>query len=151
VRRNVRIAVALSVLLLCSGRAAAQAPPRIRTTVDPGVLLVASAPPGSQPTPITDATTTYNVRVNAASFKKITAQLNAPMPAGVTLTVTLAPPPGATSLGPVSLDAVQRDVVVNVTNVNATFAVTYQLSATVAAGVLPPATRTVTFNLVDYP
>ena len=147
-----RIAIALSVLLICTGRAAAQAPPRIRITVDPGVLLaVSSAVPGSAPTPVVNAATQYNVRVNNAAVTKITAQLNAPMPAGVTLTIPLAPPPGATSLGPVTLDAVQRDVVVNVTNVNATFAATYQVSATIAAGVLPPASRTVTFNLIDYP
>ena len=147
-----RIAVALSVLLICTSRAAAQAPPRIRIAVDPGVLLaVATAVPGSPPTPETNAATLYGVRVNNVSVKKITAQLNAPMPAGVTLLVTLAPPPGATSLGPVALDAVQRDVVVNVTNVNSQFVATYQVSATIAAGVVPAATRTVTFNLIDYP
>jgi hypothetical protein len=148
----VRIAVALSVLLICTGRAAAQAPPRIRIAIDPGVLLaVSSAVPGSAPTPAVNAGTQYSVRVNNASVKKITAQLNAPMPVGVTLLVTLAPPPGATSLGPVALDAVQRDVVVNVTNVNSQFIATYQVNATIAAGVVPAATRTVTFNLVDYP
>ena len=146
-----RCAIALSVLLMVSGRAAAQAPPRLRITTSPAPLVVSTATAGSPPTPDIDAATTYNVRVHNTALKKITAQLDAPMPAGVTLTVTLAPPPGATSLGPVTLDAVQRDVLINVTNVNASFTVTYQVNATIAAGIVAPASRTVTFNLIDYP
>lgn len=148
---SVRTAVMLVVLLVFASRAAAQAPPRIRITVDPGVLQISTAVAGSPPTSASDASTTYNVRVNAATVKKITAQLSAPLPAGVTLTVTLAPPPGATSLGPIALDATARDVVVNITDVNANFGITYQLDATTAAGVIAAASRTVTFNLVNYP
>jgi len=71
------------------------------------------------------------------------------MPAGVVLTVTLVPPTGATSMGPVVLDAIARDVVVNITGVNSTHAITYQLNATVAAGVIAPSSVTVTFSLID--
>lgn len=82
---------------------------------------------------------------------KITARLDAPPPPGMTVMITLAAPAGATSLGPVSLDVSARDVVVNISGVNSTQAITYQVSAPVSAGVIPPAIRTVTFDLVGYP
>ena len=73
------------------------------------------------------------------------------MPTGVTLTMTLDPPIGATGMGPVVLDAIARDMVVNITGVNSTHAITYQLTATVAAGVVMPGSVTVTFTLDNYP
>lgn len=114
-------------------------------------MRINTAVAGSQPTSVTNAVTTYNVRVNKTSNKKITAGLNTNMPANVTLTVTLSAPPGATSLGAITLTTTAQDAVVNITNVNVTQSITYQLSATVAAGVIPSSTRTVTFTLLDYP
>jgi hypothetical protein len=132
-------------------RSAAQQPPRLRVSGDPGPLNVSTAVAGAQPDAVSAGATTYDVRVNAATVKKITAQLSAPLPPGVTLTVTLAPPTGATSMGAVTLDATVKDVVVNITGVNSTHAITYQLNATTAAGVIPVASRIVTLNLVNYP
>lgn len=142
----------LAVLLVFANRAAAQGPPsRIRTSADPGLLQITAAVPGLPPSPVSNGLTTYDVRVNAASTKKITARLSTPMPAGVTLTVTLAAPAGATSLGSITLDTIDRDVVVNISDVNSTHAITYQLSSTAAAGVITSASRIVTFSLVNYP
>ena len=107
--------------------------------------------PGQQPTPVVDAGTTYRVTANAAA-KKITASLDAPMPVGVTLTAQFAAPPGATSSGPIALDATTRDLVTNISNVtNSTNTITYTLSATVLAGVIPLQSRTVLLTLVNFP
>ena len=147
-----RTALMLAVLLATASRSAAQgAPPRVRVSGDPALLSITTAVAGSAPTGVSDVSTTYDVRVNASTVKKITARLSAPMPTGVTLTMTLAPPIGATSMGPVVLDAIARDMVVNITGVNSTHAITYQLNATAAAGVIMPSSVAVTFTLDNYP
>jgi hypothetical protein len=107
---------------------------------------------GQQPTPKVDASTTYKVLVFLAPAKKITARLNANMPAGVTLTAQLGAPGGATSNGAIALDVTSRDLVTNISNAfNSTQTITYTLSATVFAGVVPLQSRTVTLTLVNYP
>ena len=78
--------------------------------------------------------------------------LNVPMPAGTTITLQMGASAGATSLGPVTLDMTSRDIVVNIDRENgSTFPITYVFSATVAAGVIPSQTRTVTFTMASYP
>ena len=56
------------------------------------------------------------------------------------------------SSGAVALDVTTRDMVTNITTVfNSTQTITYVLSATVAAGVIPIQTRTVTITVLNYP
>ena len=141
------------VVVLLGGwtRAATAQATKLMVSADPGLLRISSAVPGSQPTSVSDATTTYHVKAGSGA-KKITGQLSGAMPTGVTLTVTLAAPPGATSLGPVSLDASPRDLVVNIpSGANTTQSISYTLNATAAAGVIPASSRTVTLTLLSYP
>lgn len=119
----------------------------------PGLLRVSTAVAGSEPIAVTNASTTYTVTTgNPNRLHKITARLSAPMPVGVTLTGSFDAPAGATSLGPVALDATARDVVLDIPRrTTATHAITYTLSATVAAGVIPNSSRTVTLTIVQQP
>jgi hypothetical protein len=119
----------------------------------PAPMIVAVAPAaGAEPLPVSDNTTTYTVSAVPLQPQKITAQISANMPPGVTLTVSLAPPTGARAGGPVVLDNVARDVVNGVTNADPeSRAITYQLMATVSAGVISTDTRTVTLTLVNDP
>ncbi|MEP6989911.1 MAG: hypothetical protein ABJA80_03200 [bacterium] len=119
----------------------------------PAPFTVTTAVAGSQPIPLTDAITTYFVKAkNAAGPQKITAHLDSPMPAGTTLTITMSAPSGATSLGPVTLDMTDRDIVINIARDNgSTNGITYVFTATVSAGVLAPQTRTVTLTESSYP
>ena|SRR5688572_10900116 len=119
----------------------------------PGLLRVSTAVAGSEPIAVTNASTTYTVTTgNPNRLYKITALLSAPMPVGLTLTGSFAAPAGATSLGPVALDATARDVVLNIPRrTTATHDITYTLSATVAAGVIPNSSRTVTLTIVQQP
>ena len=119
----------------------------------PGLLRISTAVAGSQPVGVSNATTTYTVTTPQQNRTyRITARLDAPMPSGVTLAATLAAPPGSTSLGAVALDATNRDVVTGIRrNANTTRGITYQLSATVAAGVVPLSSRTVTLTIVQEP
>lgn len=117
----------------------------------PAPLSVVSAVAGTLPLPDIDLSTSYTVFSFGRGTQKITAQLNAPMPAGVTLTVTLDAPGTATSLGPVALGTTPRDVVTGIGFALATRTISYQLSATLAAGVVPRQTRTVTLTLTAAP
>ena len=125
----------------------------LTVTGSPAPFVIATATAGLQPASITNSVTSYFVKAkNAAGPQKISAQLNAPMPAGTTITLRMAPSSGATSLGPVVLDMTSRDIVVNIAKENgSTLPITYVFSATVAAGVIPLQTRTVTLTLSAYP
>lgn len=141
------------VLLLIAARTAAAQSPKLRESGNPGLLRINSAVAGSQPTPVSDATTTLDVRAGGnGGAKKVAAQLNTPMPTGVTLTLTMSPPPGATGLGAVALTTTPRDLVVNIPQgSNTTQSMSYTLSASVTAGVIPASSRTVTLTLLNYP
>jgi hypothetical protein len=97
---------------------------------------------------------TYTITTPTANRTyAITAQLNAAMPTGATLSVTLNPPPGgAISLGAVALDMTARNVITGIPkNVNSTQNITYDFAATAAAGVIPNTSRTVTFTVIRFP
>jgi hypothetical protein len=142
--------LAAGLILLGPGAAIAQS---LNFSGNPGLLRISNAIAGSEPIGVSNSSTTYTVTTPAANrMYKITARLSAPMPLGVTLTGSFAAPPSATSLGPIALDAIDRDVVLNIPRrTDATPGVTYNLSATVAAGVIPSSTRTVTLTIVQQP
>ena len=142
--------IAAGLSLVGSNAAAAQT---VNVSGNPGLLRISTAIAGSEPIAVSNSGTTYTVTTgNPNRPHKIMARLSAPMPVGVTLTASLAAPPGATSLGPIALDAIDRDVVLDIPRrTTATQAITYALSATVAAGVIPNSSRTVTLTLVQQP
>jgi hypothetical protein len=113
-------------------------------------LTITTAVPGSAPTQATAVgTPTYSVSSNDAG-SKITIGLGTgnDMPTGVTLTATLAAPSGATSVAR-ALSATDQDAVTGITTVvGSNLAVTYTLDATIAAGIIASATRTVTLTIV---
>ncbi len=141
----------MAVLALSARAAFAQT---LTTAGTPGLMRVSSAVAGSQPAPITMAGGTYTVTTPTANKQyAITAQLNANMPTGLTLAITLAAPgQGSVSLGAVSLDVTARNVVTGIKkNMNATQSITYQFTATTAAGVIPLSSRTVTLTIIQFP
>lgn len=109
-------------------------------------LVISAATAGGAPASAT-ANATYAITTNQTD-RKITAGLNSAMPAGVTLSVSLAAPAGASSAGTVSLGTTAQDVVTGIGTVSGSgLNVTYTLSATAAAGVVPAGTRTVTYTI----
>ncbi|HET9424460.1 MAG TPA: hypothetical protein VFO55_03740 [Gemmatimonadaceae bacterium] len=116
-------------------------------------MVINTAIAGFPPTDAQDATTTYTVKSGGRNSPvKISGRLNTLMPAGMTLTINMAPTTGATSNGTVTLDATTRDLVGNIVHTNnRTAAITYVISATPEAGVVSPQSRTVTFTLTAWP
>jgi hypothetical protein len=115
---------------------------------NPGAMTVSAATAGSAPDAVSDATTTYAITTNE-STRKITAAIDTAMPAGVTLTVSLVAPTGGTSTGAVTLGTVAGDAVTGISTLNESGkTITYNLSATSAAGVITSASKTVTLTIV---
>jgi hypothetical protein len=109
-------------------------------------LVINSATAGSAPSSV-NAAATWAVTTNQSNAK-ITASINAAMPANVTLTVALIAPTGATSNGAQTLGTVATDVVTGITQVaQGALGVTYSLTATATAGVVASTTRTVTYTI----
>ena len=116
---------------------------------NPGNLTVSTATAGAQPDAVTDATTTYAITTNGTD-KKITAALDTGMPHDTTLTVTLAAPSVGSSAGAVVLSTEAADVVTGITEVvDSGKTITYELDATVAAGIVGSGSKTVTFTITD--
>ena len=156
------LATALGVALAMTGFSAVAGPTatqmatyevqainEILVSGNPGALTVSTATAGSAPDAVSNSATTYAITTNETG-KKITAALNTAMPSGVTLTVNLAAPTGGTSTGATTLTATAADVVTGITGLNeSSLGITYQLSATSAAGVVASASKTVTFTVTD--
>ena len=109
-------------------------------------LVINTATAGSAPTAAT-AAASWAVTTNQ-SGAKITASIGSNMPAGLTLTASLAAPTGGSSAGAQSLSTTAVDLVTSITKLaEGSLGVTYSLSATPAAGVVSSTTRTVTYTI----
>jgi hypothetical protein len=138
--------VAVAGLAIAAREAGAQ----ISVSGSPATMKVTAAVAGAAPTAISNAATTYTLGSNPAGHFTITASINSPMPAGVTLTIDLAASKGA-SAGMVTLSTVAQSVVTGITRKMSGQVITYGLNATAAAGVVPLQTRTVTLTQVNTP
>lgn len=115
---------------------------------DPGPLVVEHAVAGDGLSVAIDEGTTWTLATNG-SGKKITAFLDAGMPAGVSLAVALAAPEGASTAGAVALSPTPQTLVSQVAKVRGEgLRVTYTLSATPQAGTVARDRRSVTFTIV---
>ena len=110
-------------------------------------LTITTAVAGSAPTSVTDATASWAVTTNQTGAK-ISASIASDMPAGLTLSSSLAAPTGGTSAGFLALSTVAVDLVTGITKLaQGSLGVSYTLDATPAAGVVTSATRVVTYTI----
>lgn len=155
--KSVFAAIACAGLIVQSGYAAdsdtqtvtyeVQAINELAVSGNPGALTISTATAGDAPDAVTDATTTYAITTNETN-RKITGAINTNMPDGVTLSVTLATPAGGTSAGKKSLSTSATDLVTGISTLNESGkAITYELAATSAAGVVASASKTVTLTI----
>jgi hypothetical protein len=143
------------LLMASTGALGAQT---ITVSGNPALLRISTAVAGSEPTaPAPDASRTFTVTTpNPGGNTKfqILMSLNANMPANVTLTATLGIPPGSNgvSTGAIALDVTPRALLTTIKkNITGTASTTYQLTATVAAGVIPLTSRIVTYTVTTFP
>ena len=111
-------------------------------------LAITSAVAGSGLTSVTSTGSSYAITTNEAN-QKITASIDQPMPAGVTLEVQMGAPGGALSSGTVQLGTAGADVVTGITaTASSALPITYRLNAGTQVQ-LGPTARTVTFTIVS--
>jgi hypothetical protein len=121
----------------------------ISVSGNPGALIVNTADPGSQPTAVTDASTSFSITTNNSS-RKITGSLDSAMPANTSLKVTLTAPTGGASAGQVTLNATAQDLVTGISTLaESGKTISYEFSATLDAGIISSSQRTVTFTIAD--
>ena len=109
-------------------------------------LTIVAAVAGSAPTSVT-ANGSYAISTNESN-QSVTASIDTNMPSGVTLSVLLAAPSGATAIAR-SLSTSAMPVLTGVSTLNASgLSIGYTLSATSAAGVVAADSRTVTYTIV---
>jgi hypothetical protein len=117
---------------------------KIGVSGNPGDMTIVDAVPGSDPTPVSDNTTTYRVTHNASTNAKITASLSTPLGAGYVLTLALNGG-AAVDISTGSPD-VRTGIAKGASSGNA---VAYTFSATAAAGPMASTPETVTLTLTN--
>ena len=149
---RIRPVLTTALLLVTSRAVAAQSFTPAATTL--GTMKIITAVAGSNPTSVQQTSTKYTlVTKKNKGITRVTAQLSAPLPAGVTLTVTLPAPatPANTIVGgTVSLTTAPQNVLTNLPDATTTFTattITYVLSATPAAAPFTLNNLVVTFTL----
>lgn len=147
-------AIVVALLLSSSGALCAQT---ITVSGNPGLLRISTAVAGTELAPVTDASRTFTITTPTAGGAvkyQVLMSLNANMPANVTMSATLAVPAGSAgvSAGVIALDVTPRAMLTAIKkNYTGTAAITYQLAATTAAGVVPNTSRTVTLTITTAP
>lgn len=115
----------------------------------PPALRIDAAVAGSTLAPASESSTTYTLFASSSNTK-IVGRINSPMPAGVALTITLQAPSGSISEGEVTLSTTNKDLVTSIDRYTfSTRSITYELSATLSAGVVASQSRTVTLTVVS--
>ena len=153
-----RVSAAVLAMALSTSVGAQQATQVVRFQVNavnqlavsgnPAPLVVSSAIAGSAPTSATMGGTSYAISTNETN-QKIIASINATMPTGLSLEVSLAAPSGAASKGPVALGTSGADVVTGISATTASaLPITYRLNAAPMA-IITVESRTVTFTIVS--
>lgn len=114
-------------------------------------LTISTATAGSNPTNAS-VTVSWAVTTNQSN-QKVSASIDAAMPAGVTLTAQMeTPSAGGLSTGPNPLSTSSVDLVTGISTLaESGLDLIYVLSATPAAGVVASTTRTVTYTITAGP
>jgi len=127
---------------------------KISTSGNPAALTVTTGSAGTDAlTSVSDNSTTYSITQNYGNAVKVTANLDAALQAGYTLTINLASTKG-TSAGTVNIsNATSGSALSVVTGINrgadAGQTISYTFSALASAGMLTSTTRTVTLTLTN--
>ena len=127
---------------------------KIATSGNPSPLTISTGIAGSDNlTAVTDNSTTYSITQNFGNTVKITANLDAVLPAGYSLKLGLTSTKG-TSAGSIEISNATSGSAVNVVTTiqkgaDAAQAITYTFSALASAGPLSSTAKTVTLTLTN--
>ena len=128
----------------------------ITVSGNPGSLIISTATAGSDPTGVSDSSTSYAITANGTN-KKITGQITTggALPAGVTLKANLLATGFGTGGTDVDIsDAAVHNLVTGITKAKASqgsgnTTITYKLDATADAGIVGPTAIVVTLTITN--
>ena len=142
--------IGYTMMLLLGGVWGFASASEITVSGNPGALIINTAIAGSDLAPVTDASTTYGIDITDPNMK-ITGEIDTAMPSGTSLSVTLGAPTGATSMGQVTLSPTAQNLVTGLDEnmVESGMTISYELSASVSAGVVSTGSKTVTFTVTS--
>lgn len=114
---------------------------------NPSSFTISTATAGSNPPAVTNTSTTYSV--STVGTLTISGAINANLPTGTSLQVSLAAPSGGTSQGLQTMSTTSQNLVTNVKAVSKVsgLAITYQLTATADAAPVTNKTVTLTYTM----
>lgn len=113
---------------------------------DPPSLVATSAAPGTDMSEVTDNSTYHSITTNGSS-ENLIVTLDSPMPAGTMLCFMASPPTGAVSHC-LELDSNNQTAISGITQIaEGNLQISYTFKASVAAGIISPTSRIVTFTL----
>jgi len=127
---------------------------KIATSGNPGALTITTGTAGTNAlTSVSDATTNYSITQNFGSTVKITANLDAALPAGYLLQLNLASAKG-TSAGAVDVSATTPSSASNVVTgismgADANQGITFTFGANASAGTLSSTAKVLTLTLTN--
>ena len=127
---------------------------KIATSGNPGALSITTGTAGTDAlTSVSDNSTTYSITQNFANTVKITANLDAALASGYSLSINLASTKG-TSAGAVDISNATSGSALNVVTAihegaDAGQAIGYTFSALASAGTLSSTSKTVTLTLTN--
>lgn len=112
-------------------------------------LAIIAATGGGNPIPAVDSSTFASITTNATTARKVTASIDSNIGiAGLTLTLLMATPPGATTGGTITLSTTAQPLATGITALSATnLTLTYTLNATSATPPTATFTRTATLTI----
>lgn len=127
---------------------------KISTSGNPGALTINNGTAGSDNlSSVSDATTSYSITQNFGNTVKVTANLDAVLPAGYVLEMNLASTKG-TSAGSVDVSNATSGSAVNLVTAiakgaDAAQTISYTFSALASAGTMTSTAKTVTLTLTN--
>ncbi len=117
---------------------------------NPSPLVIARATAGQEPAKVIDTSTTCSIRVSNQRTVSLIASLTSPMNAYTTLKINLSTPCRGSSNPSVILDCTPKMLIEGITEgFYENLIITYEYSATVAAGVIPLGCKTIILTVLE--
>lgn len=117
---------------------------------NPAPLVIARATAGQEPAKVTDTSTTCSIKVSNQKTVSLMASLTSPMNAYTTLKINLSTPYRGANNQTVTLDCTPKMLLAGITEgFYENLIITYEYSATVAAGVIPLCCKTIILTVLE--
>jgi hypothetical protein len=122
----------------------------IKVSGNPQPLIIHKAKAGKEPESAVDTSTTYTLQVPPNATTTLSVSIDSPMPEGTNLFVSLSTPGEHNKSPTIPLKVVPQVVLTRIlAGIYEDLTITYEYSATVAAGIVPLSSKNIVFTLTE--